>query len=155
MLKWIHQNIPSRSLAHVFVKICHFAPYFSSILHQRNANLFVPTYHVPFGPWDYVRKKCTMSPICIVIVAIKMVWKCEKKKHVIIFNHIQRCSDIIYHSSLCPEFHCSIFLQYAIVPQRTMFHFIPGKTFQHNALCQLHYRLLLDQKGVKICKRGK
>ena len=47
------------------------------------------------------------------------------------------------------------FLQRVILPQRTMLHFTLGITFQYHAPCQLHYRLLLDQKGAKICKRGK
>ena len=80
--------------------------------------------------------------------------KCKKEVNDYMQSH-SACCDIIYHSSLCPAFHCSIFLQRVILPQCTKFHFTPGTTFQYNASCQLHYCLLLDQKNVKICKRCK
>ena len=39
-----------------------------------------------------------------------------------------------------------------VLIQRPMFNFTPDVRFQYNATCQLHYRLLLDQKGVKYVK---
>ena len=39
VLKWIHQNIPGRLLAHAFVKVCHLAQYLCAILPQRSVIL--------------------------------------------------------------------------------------------------------------------
>ena len=36
-----------------------------------------------------------------------------------------------------------------------MFYFTLGISFQYDALCQLHNRILPDQKDVEICKSGK
>ena len=120
MLRWIYQNIPNRLLAHAFVKIYHFAPYLCSILPQRSAIL---SQHIMFhlapgvtygwnAPCHTHKHTHTHTYIYIYILSMYQSKLCEnvKKKWIIIFNHIHRFCDMIYHSSQGPEFHCSIFL---------------------------------------------
>ena len=125
------------------VSLFHFAPKEVS---------FCPNTSCSIWPWEYVLMECTMIPICIVLVAVKMVLKYEKEVNDYIFNHIQRCCNIIHHRSLYPGFYCSIFPPTCHFTPMYHFHFTPGITFQYNAPCQLHNRVLLYQKGVKIYK---
>ena len=153
MLKWLHQNIPSRLLEHAFVKLCHFAPYLCSLLPQRSAILSQHImFHLAPGITYGWNAPCHLYVLSLSQSKWCEMWKRSKWLYSIIFSGSATWFIIAVYVQISTV---TFFPKVPFCPQRIVFHFTPDITFQYNASCQLHYHLLLDQKDVKICKRGK